>query len=70
MKVTTHRVGVDFRKWKNHTQVSTQSISASIRRIVFAEPTEAYTAEITQSLYYLGRALYRYSLLQKERRKL
>jgi len=63
-------MGVDFHKWTNHTQVSTQSISASIRRIVLAEPTEAYTAEITQSLYYLGKALYRYSHLQEEKRML
>ncbi len=69
MKVTTHGVGVDFRKWKNQSIISAQSICDSIRRIVLAEPTEAYTAEITQSLYYLGRALYRYSLLQKERRR-
>lgn len=70
MKVTTHGVGVDFRKWKIQDKISAQSICDSIKRIVLAEPSNAYTVEITQSLYYLGKALYRYSLLQKERRKL
>lgn len=51
--------------WKsNKAQFSQKSTDSS------TEPNpNSHDLEIERSKYYLGRAIYRYSLLQKERRK-
>ena len=56
---------------KNHNSGSTQVVPVDIKRTNDSQKQHVVEHdnhfEIERSLYYLGRALYRYSLLKKER---
>lgn len=66
MNKSTPSKGAGSRLWtKNKFHNNTKNISCFLIR----QPLDSKDPDIDRSLYFLGKALYRYSLLKKERNK-